>query len=84
MSQAKVDIHKEQKDNRKDEVKRRKVYNILLNILTVIVCVAAVAWVGFSVYKRAHADDPVEYKYMPADNSMIAEYIGTLEFTMEE
>ena len=50
MSQAKVDQHKEQKKNRKQLVKKKRLSAIYGRIAGIIVLAAVVGWLGYSAY----------------------------------
>ena len=52
MSQKKVDYYKEQKANRKEIIKKEKRSQLLERIIGTVIAVAAVCWVGFSIYSK--------------------------------
>lgn len=51
MSQAKVDRYKEAKKNRSKEMKKEKRERFVVKAVGIVVVVALVAWIGFSVYQ---------------------------------
>ena len=53
MSQEKVDRYKQEKANRKTILKRERRKRIAARIVGVIVCIAIVGWIGYSVYDSA-------------------------------
>lgn len=48
MSQEKVDKYKEQKANRKETMKKAKRASLIRNVVTSVVLVAVIGWVGYS------------------------------------
>lgn len=60
MSQAKVDRYKEEKRNRKQEVKNQKRKKAALKVVGVLVCAAIVVWIGFSGYNYRQENRPIE------------------------
>lgn len=52
MSQKKVDQYKARKNGHSKEQKKEKFYDWLERIVGVVVCVALVAWIGYSVYDK--------------------------------
>ena len=52
MSQKKVDAYKVQKANRDKIIKREKRILMLEKLAGIVICLAAVAWIGFSVYGK--------------------------------
>ena len=52
MSQKKVNQYKERKANRSKEQKKELFYDWLEKVVGVLVCVALVAWIGYSVYEK--------------------------------
>ncbi len=77
MSQAKVDKYKKEKANRKQIMKREKRMLFLEKMLGVLVCVALVAWVGFSVYQKQTASDDTttaEVEYTDVNITAISDF----------
>ena len=60
MSQKKVDAYKEQKANRKKIMKKEKAMLKLEKLIVLVVCVGAVAWVGYSVYDKTTDSTPAQ------------------------
>ena len=52
MSQAKVDQHKKQKEDRKKEMRREKIERIAVGALGIVIVAAICVWIGFSVYGK--------------------------------
>lgn len=58
MSQAKVDRYKEEKKNRKANMKKAKAKKGLAALIGVVICAALVVWIGFSVRNYVVANQP--------------------------
>ena len=58
MSQEKVDRYKQEKANRKKNVKKEKVQNALRKFAVGIVGLAMVGWIGYSAYGTYEARKP--------------------------
>lgn len=58
MSQAKVDRYKEQKANRKSIMKKEKRKRFAVRLVTVVICVLVVGFIGYSGFKRYEANQP--------------------------
>lgn len=67
MSQAKVDRYKEQKKNRKQEVKKQKRKKAALKVVGVLVCIAIAVWIGFSGYNTYQKNRPIETTQINVD-----------------
>lgn len=52
MSQKKVDEYKKEKANRKKNMKKQKMKNILERTAITVVALALVGWLGFSAYDK--------------------------------
>ncbi|MBU9737278.1 hypothetical protein [Diplocloster agilis] len=76
MSQEKVDRYKKEKANRQKILKKQKVERIVLKVVAVVILVAALGWVGFSVYDIVQKR-PVETAYV--DLSAVDNYMNGLE-----
>ena len=61
MSQAKVDKYKQDKANRQQIMKKEKRELFLWRTGAYAVCIAAVAWIGFSAYSRFNVPEPKSY-----------------------
>lgn len=76
MSQEKVDRYKHEKANRKAIMKKEKRMRIASRILGIVICVAIVGWIGYSVY------DSVEKKAATTQTevkvSAITDYLSGL------
>ena len=77
MSQEKVAKYKEQKANRKEIMKKEKQQKMIRNIVTAIVCVAAIGWVGYSAVDKIVDNLPREA--VEIDYTAIDEYLAGLE-----
>ncbi len=79
MSQAKVDLKKEQKHNRKKLVQKRKREKLIGGIIGAVIAVALIVWIGFSGYGKYQeyvAANPTE-----VDLSAISDYLSSQETT---
>ena len=76
MSQKKVDNYKVQKANRKNEQKKEKFYDILEKVVGILVCVALVAWIGYSVYDKVTEKDASEVQQTVMDTSALDNYVS--------
>ena len=61
MSQRKVDSYKAGKNNRSRTAKKEKLIDRLEILAWVAICVAMVAWIGFSAYAKITAKIPTIY-----------------------
>ena len=59
MSQEKVNRYKEEKANRKQLIKKQKRNRIISRIVGVVVCLAIVGWLGYSIYDTSTKNDAV-------------------------
>ena len=59
MSQEKVNRYKEEKANRKQLIKKQKRNRIISRIVGVVVCLAFVGWLGYSIYDTSTKNDAV-------------------------
>ncbi len=76
MSQAKVDKYKEQKANRKETMKKAKRAALIRNVVTSVVLVAVVGWVGYSgvtYYINNRPRPSVDVNY-----TSVADYVESL------
>lgn len=78
MSQKKVDYHKEQKHNRKKLVKQKKAKQAAAILSGVILAVALLGWVGFSVYNKYEQLQAETVTKLSVDNSALSDYMATL------
>ena len=53
MSQEKVNKYKEEKANRHKIMKREKRNRMIGRIVGIVICLAIVGWIGYSIYDRA-------------------------------
>lgn len=71
MSQAKVDRYKEEKANRKQNMKKAKVESIVRKCIFGVVGIALIGWIGFSVartYEKNQPAESVEIDYNAVDS----------------
>ena len=78
MSQKKVDNYKALKANRRNEQRKEKFYDILEKVVGIVVCVALVAWIGYSVYDKATEKDASEVQQTVMDTSALDDYVNTI------
>lgn len=60
MSQAKVERYKQEKKNRKAELKKQKRKKVLGCIIAILICAAIAVWIGFSAYSYHQEHQPVK------------------------
>ncbi len=82
MSQAKVDRYKEEKKNRKKTMKKAKRKKTAVKILCVAVCIAFVAWIGYSGYKVYQKNKPVVKTEVNLDAT--TDYLNALTAPQED
>ena len=75
MSQKKVDAYKQAKANRAQTIKKEKMILKLEKAAAIVICIAAVGWIGFSVKDKA--EQSVQ-KETVMDTSALDEYLNTL------
>ncbi len=78
MSQAKVDRYKQEKANRKSNMKKQKMLSRVRVTVAALVAVALVGWCGYSVYSRLEANKPaketvIDYGVMNELDSALSE-----------
>lgn len=76
MSQQKVDQHKKEKYNRKQIMRKQKREQLLMRICGTVFALAIVGWIGFSVYNKIEASQPVSYTEVDMD--ALTDYISGL------
>lgn len=75
MSQKKVDAYKQKKANRDKLIKKEKRILMLEKLAALVVCLAAVCWIGFSVYNKVTADQEAVVKNTVMDTSALDDYL---------
>lgn len=83
MSQKKVDYYKAKKANRTKEQKKEKFYDWLEKVVGVLVCVALVAWIGYSVYDKIEEKQESVVTETTIDTSALDSYISGLNVLTE-
>ena len=78
MSQKKVDAYKVQKANRDKIIKREKRILMLEKLAGIVVCLAAVAWIGFSVYGKVTEGQEDVVQETVIDTSALVDYQANL------
>lgn len=78
MSQKKVDNYKALKANRRNEQRKEKFYDILEKVVGIVVCVALVAWIGYSVYDKVTEKDASAVQQTVMDTSALDNYTSGL------
>lgn len=84
MSQKKVDNYKKSKANRSKEQKKELFYDWLEKIVGVLVCVALVAWIGYSVYDKVEEKKASVVTETSVDVSALEDYLSGLDADMAE
>lgn len=74
MSQAKVDLRKEQKANRKQIVARQKRRHTITVVCGWALLIALLGWAGYSAYSIYENNQPAIY----ADLTSIDQYVNSL------
>ncbi len=83
MSQKKVDQYKERKANRSKEQKKELFYDWLEKVVGVLVCVALVAWIGYSVYEKVEQKQDAVVTETAIDTSALDEYMTGMNAASE-
>ena len=83
MSQKKVNQHKERKANRSKEQKKELFYDWLEKVVGVLVCVALVAWIGYSVYEKVEQKQDAVVTETTMDTSALDEYMTNVNTASE-
>lgn len=78
MSQKKVDSYKAGKNNRSRTAKKEKLIDRLEILAWVMICVAMVAWIGYSAYAKVTAKEASIVKETVVDISAIDNYVSGL------
>jgi DNA-directed RNA polymerase beta subunit len=78
MSQKKVDAYKEQKANRAKIIKKEKRMLRLEKLAGILVCIAAVCWVGYSVQDKVISSQEVVETETVIDTSALDEYLQSI------
>lgn len=78
MSQKKVDSYKAGKNNRSRTAKKEKLIDRLEILAWVMICVAMVAWIGYSAYAKVTAKEASIVKETVVDTSAIDNYVSGL------
>ncbi|MEG1291653.1 MAG: hypothetical protein RSD28_05085 [Lachnospiraceae bacterium] len=78
MSQEKVDHYKEEKANRKKNMKKQKITHITSMILGTVAGVAIIGWVGYSGYGYFQSQKAENPTTTQIDLSAATDYIDTL------
>ncbi|MDY3017992.1 hypothetical protein [Blautia sp.] len=83
MSQKKVNQYKERKANRSKEQKKELFYDWLEKVVGVLVCVALVAWIGYSVYEKVEQKQDAVVTETTMDTSALDEYMTNVNTASE-
>ena len=82
MSQAKVEQKKEARKNREKLARKNKIETIIAYIITGVVVLAILGWLGFSVYQKYDAykaSQPIDYKYYEVDLGGMTDYLSEMQ-----
>lgn len=84
MSQEKVDRYKKEKANRKQNVRKEKVRNVLHKCAVGVVGLALIGWIGYSAYGTYEAKKPkqeaqLDYSALTGLNTALEKVNGTAE-----
>lgn len=78
MSQKKVDAYKEKKANRAAIMKKEKTILRVEKLAALVICIAAVCWVGFSVRDKVEESATNIEKEVVLDTTALDEYVANL------
>lgn len=78
MSQKKVDAYKQEKANRAQIIKREKMIAKIEKAAAIVICIAAVGWIGFSVKDKAEQAEQQVQMETVMDTSALVAYLDTL------
>ena len=79
MSQKKVDAYKHQKANRQQIIKREKRILMLEKLAALVICIAALVWVGYSVYGKVTANQEAVVLDTAIDTTALEDYLNNLD-----
>ena len=78
MSQKKVDEYKKKKANRSKIAKKEKRMLMLEKAAAIVVCLLAVAWIGYSAYGKVTENQETQTTQTEMDVSAINDYTNEL------
>lgn len=81
MSQQKVDKYKEEKANRKKNMKKERIMNVVRRCVVSLVVIALVAWIGYSAYDTYTSNQEREVASVNYDS--INDYMSNMYNTGE-
>lgn len=84
MSQKKVDEYKKQKANRGKELKKEKMMRKVQKVAGVVIGLAVVCWIGFSVYGKYEEAQEAIVTETVMDTTAVDNYMSDLMMEMEE
>lgn len=84
MSQKKVDAYKREKANREKTLKKEKRMAFLEKAAGILVCLAIVAWIGYSVYGKVTQEQETQTTETVMDASAIDDYTNSLTETASD
>lgn len=76
MSQQKVDRYKEEKANRKQNMKKEKRMRVIRSVTAAVVCAAALGWIGYYGY-QSYAENKT-YEKAEVDYTSVSDYVNEL------
>lgn len=77
MSQAKVDRYKEEKKNRKKNMRREKRNHYIGCTVAILIAAGLVGWAGYSIYLGYESSRPASYTEV--DMSALTDYYSNLQ-----
>ena len=84
MSQKKVDAYKQQKANRGKTLKKEKTIRKVQKAVSVVLGIAVVCWIGFSVYGKYEEAQEAIVKELEMDTTALDDYVSELMMETEE
>lgn len=76
MSQKKVDAYKKDKANRDKIMKKEKMMLRMEKLAALVVCIAAVCWIGYSVYGKISEEKEEVQVETVMDTSALDDYLS--------
>ena len=78
MSQEKVNQKKLDKKNRRATLRKKKIEEVLSLTVVAVICIAIVAWVGYSVYSKVQtaSQESATYEYFDIDTAALQDYLS--------
>lgn len=79
MSQQKVESRKQDKLNRKNDVKKEKMQRGLIIAAAIVVLLAVIGWAGYSIYQKASSANSNANETVDVNIDAISDFVDNLE-----